>query len=313
MSSEKPYPVSSNVSDVSESLNHEISQEELITLLQETITKLDLMVKQINDEKIKQLPKSDTIKALINSTEMIASSLETESQQVNLPKIEENEAIDDGEDWEENLILTEATNIEQIDEPNQEVETIKKTEPLESKSPFSFLQDLSKGTIAGIIGLVMIVILSISYILFKPSFPTLEIVKRPTETPQPQVVETPPQLEVPELPQPLKNVPSSPPKLTPEQSLISAIQQEVIALTTQYPDDVIGRIEANFLGSRLMVTMGNKWYSLSREEQNQLANTIWERSENLDFRKLEMLDPQGNLIARSPLVGNEVIILKRNR
>ncbi|MDJ0661099.1 MAG: hypothetical protein QNJ42_16660 [Crocosphaera sp.] len=311
MSSEKPSPISSNPSEFSESLNHEVSQEELITLLQKTIAKLDLMVKTIRDEKPKALPKSDTINALINSTEIIASSLETEPEAIKLETKDDKETINDEEEWEDDLISTETTTTAQIDDPTPAVEATQKSEPLPAKSPFSFLNNLSKGTIVAILGLVIIISLATSYVLFKPSFPNFEIAKHSPETPQTQIVETPPQLEVPELPQPVKNVPSSPPKLTPEQTLIAAIQQEVTELTHQYPDDLIGRIEANFLGSRLLVTLGNKWYNLSREEQDKLANTILERSRNLDFRKLEMLDAQGNLIARSPVVGNEIIILQR--
>ncbi|MGK7963194.1 hypothetical protein [Crocosphaera sp.] len=312
MSSEKPSPVSSNLSDISETLTREVSQEELITLLQKTITKLDIIVQKINDQSPNTLPKKDTINALINSTEIIASSLETKPQIVNLNPEEEDETINEEEDWEDALLSTETSTTSEIDEPTSDVEATQKGGLSSVKSPFSFLKHLSKGTIAAIVALVIIGILSTSYVLFKPSFPDFEIGKRPPEPPQPQVVETPPQLELPELPQPVKNIPSSPPKLTPEQSLIAAIQQEVTQLTRQYPDDLIGRIEANFLGSRLRVTLGNKWYDLSPEEQDKLANTILERSRNLDFRKLEMLDEKGDLIARSPVVGNDIIILEHS-
>ncbi len=100
--------------------------------------------------------------------------------------------------------------------------------------------------------------------------------------------------------------------MTPEQSLIAAIQKEITNLTNQYPDDLIGKIEANFIGSRLIVTVGNQWYDLTNKEQDNLANNILERSWGLDFRKLEILDSQKHLIARSPVVGDQVIILKRN-
>ena len=76
---------------------------------------------------------------------------------------------------------------------------------------------------------------------------------------------------------------------------------------------MIGRIEANFIGSRLIVTVGNQWYDLTTEEQNNLGNNILERSQSLDFRKLDILDNQGNLIARTPVVGKELIILQRNQ
>ncbi|MDJ0729923.1 MAG: hypothetical protein QNJ33_08015 [Crocosphaera sp.] len=314
MSSEKPSPLSSNLPDLSLSSTDEISQEELISLIKNTITKLDLILNKINDEKIKNLPKQESLNALINSTEMIANSLETESQTDDLAEESiENEKIDNLEEWEDDLTSTEANNTEPIKEAVKEIEALNLPEKRDSGSPLSILKNLSGRARAGILGLLIIIILSTSFFLFKPALPNLEIFNRSLETSQPQVVETPPQIEVPELPQPIKNVPSSQPKLTPEQSLIAAIQKEVTELTNQYPDDLIGRIEANFIGSRLIVTVGNQWYNLTTKEQDKLANNILERSQSLDFRKLEILDSQGNLIARTPVVGDEIIILQRQQ
>ncbi len=310
MSSEKPSPPSSSSTD-------EISQDELINSIQNTITKLNLIVTKINDEEIKTLPKKESLTALIDSAETIANSLNT--QETELPTEElreetiENEEIDSLENWEDDLTSTEATDTASIEESVKEIEAVNTPEKQDSQSSDSVSSQLSRRTIVGIIGLVLVVILSTSYFLFKPSLPDLAIFNSSPEPPQPQVVETPPQLEVPQLPEPLKNVPSPEPKLTPEQSLIAAIQKEVINLTNQYPDDLIGKIEANFIGSRLIVTMGNQWYNLTNKEQDNLANNLLERSQSLDFRKLEMLDSQRNLIARSPVVGNEIIIVKRNQ
>ncbi len=306
MSSEKPSPLSST---------DDISQENLISVIKNTITKLDLIVNEISDKEIKSLPNQESLNALINSTEMISISLETEEKETELKESQavditeesrDNEETDDVENWDDDLTETEATK-------PAEVEAVNTPEKADSTSPFSILQNLSAGKIAGILGLLIVVILSTSFFLFKPTLPNLEIFNRPPETPQPQIVETPPKLEEPSLPQPIKNVPSSQPKLTPEQSLIAAIQKEVTDLTHQYPDDLIGRIEANFIGSRLIVTLGNQWYDLTTKEQDNLGNNILERSQSLDFRKLDILDNQGNLVARTPVIGEEIIILKRNR
>ncbi|WP_107670034.1 hypothetical protein [Cyanothece sp. BG0011] len=318
MSSDQPSPVSSNPSQLSDDLNQEISQEEFITLLKTTISKLDLIVQQVNEENINNLPNKDTLNTLINSTESLANSLETQGQIATSPEkedaeTEDNETIDEAEDWGDDLTPKEVSKTAESEEVSEEIKVEETPETEELSSPPSFFNKLSGGKIAGVIGLVLIVALSASFFLLKPSLPTLEIFNRSPQTPQPQVVETPAELEEPSLPEPLQNVPSSQTKLTPEQSLIAAIQKEVTALTNQYPEDLIGKIEANFLGSRLTVTLGDKWYDLSTKEQDNLADTILEKTQSLDFRKLEMLDSQRNLIARSPVVGNNIIILKRNR
>ena len=317
MASENPSPLSSNIPDVSLSSTDRISQEDLIILLKDTISKLDVIVNEISNKEIKSLPKQESLNALIDSTEMIAKSLETEEEGTELLTAEmpqentEDEEIDELENWEDDLTLTEVNDTEILEETNQELPVIEDAETKYFQSSPSMSKKISKGKIAGILGLILVVILSTSFFIFKPTLPNLDILNRPPETEQTEIVETPPQLEEPSLPQPLKNVPSSQPKLTPEQSLIAAIQQEVIDLSNQYPNDLIGRIEANFIGSRLIVTVGNQWYDLTKTEQDSLGNNILERSQSLDFRKLDILDNQGNLVARTPVVGEQIIILKR--
>jgi hypothetical protein len=105
--------------------------------------------------------------------------------------------------------------------------------------------------------------------------------------------------------------PNPPLELTPEQSLIAAIQKQVAEITGQYAEGLILSIEANFLSSRLRVTLGDSWYGLTERKQQQLANEMLERSQQLDFRKLELIDSQDNLLARSPVVGSNMVILQR--
>ncbi len=306
MSQENASPISSNLSNDSAPPNNQLSQEQLITVLQTTITKLDVIVDHLNEKKIGTLPSQETLATLINSTEIIANSLETQAE-VYPSQTSDLEVREQEEDWNESVEISEdipTSNREEIRE------TIEKTPDLETtKIGFN---GFSRKGIIGVIIVIIIAVLSASFFFFKSSLINLEIPKTTLELPQPEIVETPPHLEVPELPQPLKNVPLSQPKLTPEQSLISAIQKEVTVLTNQYSEGLIGKIEANFLRSRLMVTIGEQWYSLSYQEQDNLAADILKRAKSLDFRKLELFDAAGDVIARSPVVGNDVIILKRN-
>ena len=52
MSSENPSPLSSNIPDVSLSSTDRISQEDLIILLKDTISKLDVIVNEISNKEI---------------------------------------------------------------------------------------------------------------------------------------------------------------------------------------------------------------------------------------------------------------------
>jgi hypothetical protein len=133
----------------------------------------------------------------------------------------------------------------------------------------------------------------------------------PPDLSSPDAIANPPELVAPEPAQPieLNEPPASP--LTPEQNLIGAIQQEVKDLTIQYPDGLILAIAPNFLASQLTVTLSNDWYDLSPQRQDNFADTIWQHSQKLAFRKLNLLGPTGGLLARNPVVGDQVIVLER--
>ena len=100
--------------------------------------------------------------------------------------------------------------------------------------------------------------------------------------------------------------------LTPEQILTAFIEEEVNQLTSQYADGILQSIKANFRGSSLLVTVGNEWYELLENTQDKLANQMLDQAHGLDFTNLEIIDTQENLVARSPSVGSQMIILRRS-
>ena len=118
-----------------------------------------------------------------------------------------------------------------------------------------------------------------------------------------------PDLVAPEKPQPVEIIP--PPPLTPEQSLIAAIQNQVAEITNRLGGGLVESVQANFSSSILTVKVAEDWYKLSEVEQNQLATKMWKEANSLDFSKLEIANREGKLIARSPVVGSEMIILDR--
>ena len=173
--------------------------------------------------------------------------------------------------------------------------------------PEALSQKLSDWALTGILTGTVVAVLLTSVLLFSGQPP--QIAQAP-----PAEIETPPELKAPAAPQPVAT--TAPPEptieLTPEQSLIAAIQDQVDQITSQYAEGLIQTIEANFTGSRLIVQVSGDWYTLKPYRQNKLANQMLRRSQELDFRKLELIDPQGTLIARSPVVGQEMVILQRS-
>ncbi|MGB3651676.1 MAG: hypothetical protein WBA41_10745 [Rivularia sp. (in: cyanobacteria)] len=113
-----------------------------------------------------------------------------------------------------------------------------------------------------------------------------------------------------EIPPQLETTPEAIP-LTPEETLIAGIQNQLGNIGDRTFPGIVESIQANFLGSNLTIKISNDWYSLEKKQQNELAAKIQQRSQELDFTHLEITDLQGKLIARNPVIGTEMIIFKR--
>lgn len=211
--------------------------------------------------------------------------------------------------------------------------------------PTSVRNQLSDWVLTGILtgGLVLILLTSVS--LLNPSRPTevSEIPKiiledLPPETPVEVTTEEPilepieppaekaPEIEIPETvsatpdtpseitapapPQPVAIEPPAPVVLTPEQNLVASIQGEINSLTQKFPEGLVTSLQANFVDSLLTVFVNDDWYQLSEPKQVELADSVWKRSQQLDFKKIEIKDAEKEVVARSPVVGDNVVIIK---
>ncbi|MGB0560717.1 MAG: hypothetical protein ACPGVO_02800 [Spirulinaceae cyanobacterium] len=134
-----------------------------------------------------------------------------------------------------------------------------------------------------------------------PAAPQTSPAPPPTIQPQP----TAPQI-------PAKPTPPLPPqRLTPEQNLIAAIQEQVAQITDQYAEGLIQSLQVDFLAGRLRVVIGADWYDLSGDRQDQVASEVLSRARRLDFTKVEMIDENELTLARSPVIGDQMIIFQR--
>ena len=101
-------------------------------------------------------------------------------------------------------------------------------------------------------------------------------------------------------------------QLTPEQILIASIKSQLANIgKNNFDSEVIKSVKADFATSTLILTINNDWYSLKESEQDRVGTDILQRSKELDFNHTEIIDSQGTLIARDPVVGNEIIIFAR--
>ncbi|HEY9619182.1 MAG TPA: hypothetical protein V6C78_02380 [Crinalium sp.] len=191
---------------------------------------------------------------------------------------------------------------------------------IRSVLPVSLNDQLSDRALTGLVAGFLVVLLWVSsgVLSGKPAK------VRPTASAPVQTAPTPSPVQPPapgSSPIVLQPFPSSPPavptppptlNLTPQQSLISAIQDQVAEVTDRYTEGLIQSIQANFRSSLLTVKLTANWYGLPQEQQDRLADDLLKRSREIDFRKLEITDPQGSLLGRSPVVGTRMVVLKRS-
>ncbi|OYD91774.1 hypothetical protein CDG77_15355 [Nostoc sp. 'Peltigera membranacea cyanobiont' 213] len=150
--------------------------------------------------------------------------------------------------------------------------------------------------------------------------PPQSVVPEPPQPQPPEEITPSPEPEIkPEIKPEIEPIPTPTPtptpviELTPEQALIAAIENQVAETSDRIASGLIKSIQANFRTSNLTVKISNDWYTLKESQQDNLAAEILQRSQELDFTHLEIIDSQDKLIARNPVVGTQMVIFKRQR
>lgn len=100
-------------------------------------------------------------------------------------------------------------------------------------------------------------------------------------------------------------------QLTPEQNLILALQAKITALAGSYSDERVQSIQMNLSRHLLQVKVKPDWYQLDPQQQDEMAANLFDQAQKLAFTRLEMVNPDGQLIARNPVIGKKMIILDR--
>ena len=213
--------------------------------------------------------------------------------------------------------------------------------------PSNISNNVSDTVLTGIFAVIFVVTIGISTFTFIPksvevaTVPPVEEVIPPKSVIEPEVIPTPviepeviptPVVEPEVIPTPvieteptpipvIETEPTPIPviELTPEQALLAAIENQFseISVSVKNTKDkniisqLIKPLQANFRTSDLTVKISDIWYNLEKSQQDKLAAEILQRSQELNFIHLEIVDSQKKIIARSPVVGNEMIIFNR--
>jgi hypothetical protein len=141
--------------------------------------------------------------------------------------------------------------------------------------------------------------------------PTPNLETTPSPEPELEVIPTPTPTTTPTL-EPIPEATQEPVvELTPEQILIAAIQKQVGEISDKFISGLIKSIQANFSDSTLTFIISDDWYSFKESQQDKLASQILQQSKEFDFTHLEITDSGGSLIARNPVIGDEMVIFRR--
>lgn len=97
--------------------------------------------------------------------------------------------------------------------------------------------------------------------------------------------------------------------LNPEQYIIKNIENQIENITQKYGENLIVRVKANFSNNSLIITVGEKWYELSSNKQNNFAEEVFKQVKSLDFYKFKLENTEGKILARNAVVGEGVILI----
>ncbi|MBL1173925.1 hypothetical protein [Pantanalinema sp. GBBB05] len=134
----------------------------------------------------------------------------------------------------------------------------------------------------------------------------------------PEPESRPPETDTPETAAPIAETPAPaiepepPPPLTPEQQLVALIQTEVTKLSDPYQSGLVQAVQPNYRSSRLVIQLSQQWNDLNPTQQHELANQLLRQAQELNFSKLEVTDLAGKILARSPVVGTDMVIIRRS-
>jgi hypothetical protein len=318
-----------------------LSQTEAIELLRGTMRKLEEIANRLETEPVANFPAASSLETLLATTEELAAAIEVPKTEPAKPVTKEQIVRKPSQ---KTKLPSQPETVKVVSEPENNlplswVDRILNS--IRSLLPRSVNNLLSDWALIGIVSAIVIVLSVTSVILIPESSSEIERVSQTPSTsvtPKTSTSETsipesetitsqtnqveaeaetevettiPSELIAPKPSQTIQNLPTPEPKLTPEQSLIASIQEKISNITDRYSEDLIVSIEADFPQSFLLVKVSDSWYQLNQNRQNKIANEILENSRLLDFKRLEIVDPEEALIARNPVVGKEIIILQR--
>lgn len=100
-----------------------------------------------------------------------------------------------------------------------------------------------------------------------------------------------------------------PARPNPNAKRIARVQNQLVEVTTPYAEDLVQAVQADFARGNLLISVTDRWNDLEASQREQLANELFKRSKKLKFDQLDITDAEGKRLARSPVIGSEMVLL----
>ncbi len=102
------------------------------------------------------------------------------------------------------------------------------------------------------------------------------------------------------------------PKATPSPAIdLAEIQTQLGSEVAGIGEGLVASVKTADADRQLKVYLDPSWEGLSAADQGRVAQKLWARSQKLTFSKFELLDSTNALVARSPVVGSNLILMKK--
>ncbi len=107
----------------------------------------------------------------------------------------------------------------------------------------------------------------------------------------------------------LAKAPLTQPQVNPETELVQAVQSKLQAVASKYPAGLISNLNLTPERQLATVVVGNQWFNMPLAQRQQTAQSLWLQAVDYKMAKLEVRSTDDRLLARSPVVGGEAIVL----
>ncbi|MEM6434882.1 MAG: hypothetical protein AAF773_13690 [Cyanobacteria bacterium P01_D01_bin.115] len=175
--------------------------------------------------------------------------------------------------------------------------------------------NLSDSVLSGLLIGILVLLLTLINGVRPPAVAAPPPAPEPTSSPELPAI---PEVEVPASRPATPTLPDA--ASSPLDTAAAALQSDRIAnLQAQLTDStilnakrVIDSVQADFTANRLTLIVNGDWYRLSDYDQTQLAQQLMTQAADLAFTTLELQTTTGELIARTPVIGDEMVIFSRS-